>query len=81
MLTSDYLDIDFDAISGALILNAFWSRAKGPDGWAETVGAKQKGGHRVEIGVLKNEKPEEEGELTVGGHLTVAGDDDRASML
>ena len=74
----DYLDIDFDTISHALTINAFRHGAPDLGLWSEKVdnhGRQSK----VEVGVLANEKPTEPEELSLGGFLTVVGEDDKPS--
>ncbi|KAI9784999.1 MAG: hypothetical protein M1839_001196 [Geoglossum umbratile] len=76
--SASYLDIDYDTISHALVLNAFWERAPDPGLWNdvfEVVGDKEK----IEVGVLANEVPLEPEELKLGGWLTVVGEDEEPS--
>jgi hypothetical protein len=88
LLTADYVDADWDSISGALTFKAYWSSARGNEGlWKEThslqVGAKEGGKGSLEVGVLMNEvtaKGEEE-ELKYSGFLTQVGKDDHACKL
>ncbi|KAI9837512.1 MAG: hypothetical protein M1819_007163 [Sarea resinae] len=69
-----YVDIDYDTISHALVLNAFW--AASPDGksWNETIGQEDPT-DKIEVGILANEKATEPEELSLGGFLTVIGED------
>ncbi|KAI9766817.1 MAG: protease B nonderepressible form [Geoglossum simile] len=76
--SASYLDIDYDTISHALVLNAFWERAPDLGLWNdvfEVVGGKEK----VEVGVLASEVPTEPEELKLGGWLTVIGEDEKPS--
>lgn len=72
------IDFDFDAISHALQVNAVW--AHGPEGgrWHETIYL-QDPSDSVEVGVLNSEKPTEPEELSLGGFLTVLGEDSKPS--
>lgn len=74
------VDIDFDAISHALVIDAFWAQAPGGDVWRETI-SRRSSADSVEVGVLNRERPktEEEEELSVGGFLTVLGEDEKPS--
>ena len=79
------IDVDFDAISHALTLTAFWSS---PNTSRNEVVAqrasrgirKLEADDRLEVGVLQSEKATEPEELSLGGYLTVIGDDDHPSM-
>lgn len=68
------LDLDFDAISHALKVNAMWTDAPTPSGWDETIRL-QPEGDSIEVGVLNSEKATEAEELSLGGFLTVIGED------
>lgn len=72
--SADYLDIDYDAISQSLVLSIF--RHVSPDSgtWDETL-QKVAGSANIEVGVLANEKPTEPEHLSLGGFLTVIGED------
>lgn len=74
LLSANYVDIDFDTISHAVILRAYWNEASNDRGWTE-VTSLQKGVGSLEIGVLNNETPDEPEELKMGGFLTVVGTD------
>ncbi|KAF2142789.1 uncharacterized protein K452DRAFT_357874 [Aplosporella prunicola CBS 121167] len=76
--SAQYLDIDYDTISHALIVNAFWAQGPNPDGqWTSeiTLGTKSE---KIEVGILNNEKPLEAEELSLAGFLTVIGEDTKA---
>ncbi len=78
--SASYLDVDFDAISQAIILKAFWDHPPNTNGvWDETLKVAATN-DRVEVGILANEKPLEPEELNLGGFLTVVGEDDKPSM-
>lgn len=80
LLSANYLDIDFDAISHAVLVTAFWERAAGETGvWDEVIEQGGAGAGRVEVGVLNPEEAIEPGELSLGGFLTVVGEDDHKS--
>lgn len=76
---ADYLDIDYDTISQSLVLNAFWHASPHSDAWEEKISIRQ-GSTKVEVGVLANEKPTQREELSLGGFLTVLGEDAKPSM-
>lgn len=73
LATAEYVDIDYDSISHALTIKAFWTKSSVEDGlWREK---HQKGANdTIEIGVLMNEKPDEPEELRYSGWLTVVGE-------
>jgi len=73
-LFADYVDIDYDTISGAVSITTEWSRASGKSGWSETI-TPVDGSDQVEVGVLHSQKAEELEELSLGGYLTVIGQD------
>ncbi|KAI9700431.1 MAG: protease B nonderepressible form [Candelina mexicana] len=76
---SSYVDVDFDAISPAVVLTAFWDRPISTNGvWEETMRIAA-ANDRVEIGILANEKPIEPEELNLGGFLTIVGEDEKPS--
>jgi hypothetical protein len=72
------VDLDFDTISQALTLSAFHHRSTNSDQWSGKLSSSGKSA-RVEVGVLANEKPLEPEELSLGGFLTVVGEDDKPS--
>ncbi|KAH7122417.1 PIG-X [Dendryphion nanum] len=74
LLTASSLDIDYDAISHALVVNAFWSEAPGKEGWSETV-LQSKKKETVEIGVLNRERNTDPEDLQFAGFLVVLGVD------
>ena len=72
------LDLDFDAISHAIVLTASWAPGEHPgvggtEGMIRRLGAQDS----IEVGVLQSEKPDEPEELKFGGYLTVIGEDDK----
>jgi hypothetical protein len=74
LATTQYVDMDYDSISHALTVKAFWSRLPSTVGlWREhyVKGAND----TIEVGVLMNETPEEAEELRYSGWLTVVGED------
>lgn len=73
------IDFDFDAITHALQITAVWPQGPGGESWDETIKLQSKS-DSVEIGVLNTEKPTEPEELSLGGFLTVLGEDDKPSM-
>lgn len=85
--SASHIDMDFDAISHALTVTAVWS----PFGAGVNTSDLQQNGartirrtrqdDRVEIGTLQVEQSDEPEELSLGGFLTVIGDDDAPSRL
>lgn len=78
LFSATYIDIDFDTISHALILNAFWARKPSVDGWSETISLRQKD-ETIEVGILTNEKAVDAEDLAFSGFLTVLGQDAKPS--
>jgi hypothetical protein len=76
------LDIDYDTISHALRVSAYWDWAVASDGsqgvWDETLHL-QPSSDALEVGILNVEKPTEEGEIALSGLLTVVGEDTKPS--
>ncbi|KAJ9642854.1 protease B nonderepressible form [Coniosporium tulheliwenetii] len=72
------MDIDYDAISHALVINAFWNEAPGGGSWHDRI-ERTRDDETIEVGVLSNETPEEPEELKLGGFLIVVGEDDTPS--
>jgi hypothetical protein len=70
LLSASSVDIDFDTISHALTVTAFWPPQARAFNISNT-GPKD----RLEVGVLSVESPKEPEELTLGGFLTVVGED------
>jgi hypothetical protein len=77
LLLADYVDADYDSISHALVLKAFWSKSHLPNQqWIETHHLPSKSdGSALEVGVLTNEKPDDVEELKYSGFLTQVGKD------
>ena len=76
--SAHYLDIDYDAISQALVLNAFRSQSPSSRIWNEKI-QNLRGSTNLEVGVLANEVPTKPEELSLGGFLTVVGEDEKPS--
>ena len=76
---ADYLDIDYDAISQTFILSAF--RHAPPEGglWDEHIDNAESSA-KIEVGVLASEKATQPEEVSLGGFLTVIGEDKKPSM-
>ncbi|KAI4123681.1 MAG: hypothetical protein LQ347_006059, partial [Umbilicaria vellea] len=72
--SADYLDIDYDAISQSLVLSVFRHASPSSGIWDETL-RKVVGSANIEVGILANEKPTEPERLSLGGFLTVIGED------
>lgn len=75
---ADYVDFDFDTISQALTIITF--RAKPPlqRGWTEQIDNLE-GVVKTEVGVLANEPPKEAEDISLGGFLTIIGEDPKPS--
>lgn len=78
MESADYLDIDFDAISQALVINVFHATPPNLGGWTEKI-SKLDRFAKVEVGILAPESPKQPEELSLGGFLTVLDEDSKAS--
>lgn len=72
--TATYIDIDYDTITGALIINGGWTSAPDEDGWTEEIPRRASDG-TIEIGVLMHEPNPDPEDIQFGGFLTVLGDD------
>ncbi|SMY26962.1 unnamed protein product [Zymoseptoria tritici ST99CH_1A5] len=76
-----YVDYDFDAISHALNVVVMWEQSTtnlaSVDG--QTGLRKITAEDRLEVGVLALEKADEPEEISLGGYLTVVGEDDHPS--
>ncbi|GAM84209.1 hypothetical protein ANO11243_022020 [Dothideomycetidae sp. 11243] len=68
---ASFLDFDYDAISQSIVVTAVW-----PPTRHSSMDRKRSANDRVEIGILNREKATEEEQLSLGGFLTVLGDDD-----
>jgi hypothetical protein len=80
---ASYIDIDFDAISHALVFTAFWNldRLKILPGQRDNRPIKkERSEDTIEMGVLQIEKATEPEELSLGGYLTVIGENDHPSI-
>ena len=74
LLSASSIDVDFDTISHALTLTAYWA----PQTWGLDLSNKASN-DRLEVGVLSVESPREPEELSLGGFLTVVGEDSKPS--
>jgi hypothetical protein len=77
--SASYIDIDYKAISQDLVLTGFWSEGLKPGGWNEEIRGSTDH-ETIEVGILANEKPTELEEISLGGFLTIVGEDYKASM-
>lgn len=82
---ASYVDIDYDVTSLAITLTAFWSANEaqhGGHGIQRAARQYQKFGDedRLEVGVLETQKSKNPEELSLGGYLTVVGEDKRPSI-
>lgn len=75
LLDAAHLDLDYDANSHSLTVNAFWDSKSSV---TETL-SKRDAAETVEVGVLNIEAASEPEEQSLGGFLTVLGQDDDAS--
>lgn len=73
------IDFDFDAISHALKITAVWAEAPNGGLWDETIRLGSTS-DTIEVGILNPEKATEPEELSLGGFLTVLGQDTKPSM-
>lgn len=69
-----YIDLDFDTITHTVSVTSFWE----PQTWDADIG-KMGLKHRVEVGIISNEKPLQLGELNMSGFLTVIGENEKPS--
>lgn len=75
-----HVDYDFDVISHAVTITILWPPAQKRGFSRSRVAAKKIDPEdRLEVGILAPEKADEPEELSMGGYLTVIGDDDRPS--
>ena len=78
--SADYLDIDYDSISQALVIRTYRHRSpEAPGKWQEEVQAVDNA--KLEIGVLASEVATEVEKLKLGGFLAVIGEDEKLSEL
>lgn len=78
LLSSSYIDIDYDAISHALIVNAFWDKATDANTWTETIALPSQQ-ETIEIGVLNHQENPDPEDIGFEGFLTVLGQDTKPS--
>jgi len=78
LLTTTYLDLDFDMISHALTVTAFWHKEPNGQTWNEKIDKVGRDG-TIEVGVLNREIATEPEEISLGGFLTVVGEDVKSS--
>ncbi|GJP89989.1 protein pbn1 [Aspergillus niger] len=72
---ADSIDVDYDAVSRALVVSGYWGQPVTPEGWTEEIRAPGRDRDRVEVGLLGTEKAVEAEEIKVGGLLGVVGVD------
>ncbi|KAL1885267.1 protease B nonderepressible form [Paecilomyces lecythidis] len=77
LLSADYVDIDYDRISHALSVSAYWAKSPEGKGWTTEVKKSELGSEKIEVGLLSSQPATEPEELSVGGLLAVVGEDDR----
>ena len=81
---ASYIDVDFDAISHALVFTAFWNPNRPqimPTQRDKRPIKKLDSSDTIEVGVLQSEKANEPEELSMGGYLTLIEEQDRPSMI
>ncbi|KAF1362061.1 PIG-X-domain-containing protein [Lizonia empirigonia] len=69
--SASYVDLDYDAISQALIFTAVWSQAPSEGGWSDVVSKRPADQSTIEIGVLAHEPNTDPEDVQFGGFLTV----------
>lgn len=72
--TAAYVDVDYDTITGTIVLTAVWAEAPDEAGWSETIRLPTIDS-RVEIGVLSHEPNSDPEDIQFGGLVTVLGQD------
>lgn len=83
-ISPSYMDIDYDAISQAVICTVVWSTDYVHDGgmWTDTYSAPEGDlDSTVEIGILSHEANTDPEDYQFGGFLTVLGRDDKPSTI
>jgi hypothetical protein len=75
-----YLDIDYDTISRAVVINAGWPKSQDSEGWTETI-TKQASDSTIEIGVLNHESNSDPEDIQFNGFLLVLGQDTSPSTF
>jgi hypothetical protein len=75
LISASYVDLNYDTISHALTLTAFFP----PQAQNMSLTNLSPGSSRLEVGILSIEKPLEVEELSLGGFLTVVGEDHKPS--
>jgi hypothetical protein len=78
MRSAAYLDVDYDTITRALVVNVGWSSAPRESSWDEDIYRGEKDG-TIEIGVLNYEPNPDPEDIQFGGFLTVLGQDESPS--
>jgi hypothetical protein len=81
ILSADSVDIDYDSISHSFIISGYFSKSPGNRGWTEKIRQREFGWDKVEVGLLELEGATNPEELSMGGLLTVVGEDDKPSMF
>jgi PIG-X / PBN1 len=80
LLSADSIAIDYDSTKQATSLSVFWSQPLlGTSGWTEDI-KKLGSAEKVEVGLLSNEKALDPEDVSLGGFLTVVGQDSKLSM-
>jgi hypothetical protein len=80
LLSATYVDIDYDAISHALVFNVFWAQSSDKGSWTEKIflpGAEE----TIEVGILSTEPNPDPDVVGFSGFLAVLGQDDKLSKF
>jgi hypothetical protein len=81
MTLASYIDVDYDAISQAVVVTAGWPHGhEGEKSWNDEIRLPSKDA-TVEIGVLSLEGNPDPEDIQFGGFLTVLGQDERPSTF
>ncbi|GKZ66389.1 protease B nonderepressible form [Aspergillus niger] len=60
---ADSIDVDYDAVSRALVVSGYWGQPVTPEGWTEEIRAPGRDRDHVEVGLLGTEKAVEAEEI------------------
>lgn len=74
------LDVDYDYISRAVVLTAYWDQPAIGRPWNEVISEKALRSERIEVGVFNKEEATSKEEIKLGGVLIVIGEDTKSSQ-
>ncbi|OKL64529.1 hypothetical protein UA08_00200 [Talaromyces atroroseus] len=81
LLLADFVAIDYDPTTQATSISAFWSQPLlGTTGWTEDITRKHGSAEKVEVGLLSNERAVDPEDISLGGFLTVVGQDNKLTF-